>query len=64
MHLQNAPRPILARLFVYPITEFDELKTLSREKIAELSAQYGVSQATIKRRWKAHRENESKTNEK
>ena len=43
------------------IPEFKQLTSLSREKIAELSAQYGVSHATIKRRWKAHRETEKPT---
>lgn len=38
------------------IPEFEGLSSLSRELIAELSAQYGVSQATIKRRWKDFRE--------
>lgn len=37
------------------IVEFQELDCLTNEKAAELSAQYGVSTATIKRRWKAFR---------
>ena len=38
------------------IPEFSELKQLTNETAAELSAQYGVSIRTIKRRWKAYRE--------
>ena len=38
------------------IPEFEALKQLTNETAAELSAQYGVSIRTIKRRWKAYRE--------
>lgn len=40
------------------IREFNGLDQLSRENIALLSAQYGVSHATIKRRWQAFRESQ------
>jgi RecA-family ATPase len=39
------------------IEEFKTMQQLSKETLAELSAKYGASHATIKRRWKAYREN-------